>query len=187
MAVLEKASVAYLLVKTWNKINGLNKSHHYLQLCVPFIHQTFEVESQISRQAVQILRGHFSTLQPLQVHHILLVMGDLKPGQTGLIRLDCTDMQVSYYATQILLQLVVGQSEKTPLECETLLRLWCQNPESGYVRCILLSSRTVNTEVECYEFVRFPAKRAETGFILRHFISRKVECLKSTKSHQTLR
>lgn len=51
---------------------------HYLKLCVPFIHQALEVESQVSGEAVQILWRYFPTFQPLQVHYIFLVMSHLK-------------------------------------------------------------------------------------------------------------
>lgn len=54
------------------------KSLRYLQLCVPFIHQPFEVESQVSGEIVQVFRGNVSVFQPLEVHHILLVMSHLR-------------------------------------------------------------------------------------------------------------
>lgn len=50
----------------------------HLRALVPLVDEPPQVEDHVPRQGLQLLRGHVRELQPLQVEHVLLVLGHLR-------------------------------------------------------------------------------------------------------------
>ena len=50
----------------------------HLRALVPLIDEPPQVKDHVPRQGLQLLRGHVRELQPLQVEHVLLIVGHLR-------------------------------------------------------------------------------------------------------------
>lgn len=49
----------------------------YLELGVPLVQQMSEVRGHVPRNSIQLIRVHLTGLQPLQIQHVLLIVGHL--------------------------------------------------------------------------------------------------------------